>query len=200
MRKLDLFPTAVGMFDLNRSLTDIEKATVLNLDKTRNTGNFTSSENYLLNNLPELKNLASFFQESIDEYCKEILSVNDDLSFYITQCWANFSETGQFHHKHSHPNSYLSGVFYMQSSPEDKIYFFNKHLREIRTTPKIYNLYNAESWWLEAEVGKLYIFPSNLEHMVQTVSSTQTRISISFNTFFKGIMGSKSELTELILE
>lgn len=200
MQIIDLFPTAVGMFDLNRSLTDLEKTTILNLNKVPNSGNFTSDERYIVSDIPELIGLQLFFQKSIDNYCKEVLSTNDDLSFYITQSWANYTDTGQYHHKHAHPNSFLSGVFYAQSSPEDKIFFYNRQLREIKPNPTTFNRYNAESWWLEAQEGRLYIFPSNLEHMVQTVSAEKTRVSISFNTFFKGTMGSNRELTELILE
>jgi hypothetical protein len=32
---------------------------------------------------------------------------------YITQSWLNYTETNQYHHKHEHPNSLVSGVFYV---------------------------------------------------------------------------------------
>ena len=47
--------------------------------------------------------------------------------------------------------------------------------------------------------GDLIIFPSHLTHMVQTKQGDGTRISISFNTFLKGYIGSDESLTGLHL-
>jgi hypothetical protein len=60
-------------------------------------------------------------------------------------------------------------------------------------------VWNSESWWYETGAGDLIIFPSNLTHMVQTKQGDGTRISISFNTFVKGYIGSDESLTGLHL-
>jgi uncharacterized protein (TIGR02466 family) len=205
MAILDLFPTPVGIYELNRDVSDIEKETVLNFERRSNSGNLTSKPRNIVYDYPELNHLKSFFDESIQDYCNNALAINpNEVSVYITQSWANYTDSGQYHHKHSHPNSYVSGVFYLQSSEEDKIHFFNSNttnhnMREIRVNTVSYNKYNSESWWLEATQGRLYLFPSNFVHMVETVVAKQTRVSISFNTFLKGVVGSADTLTELIL-
>jgi len=60
-------------------------------------------------------------------------------------------------------------------------------------------MYNSESWWFEANRGKLIVFPSYLEHMVPQVAPPGPRISLSFNTFPLGLLGSQQELTQLDL-
>jgi hypothetical protein len=32
---------------------------------------------------------------------------------FVTQSWLNWTKPGQWHHKHSHPNSLYSGVLYL---------------------------------------------------------------------------------------
>jgi len=112
----------------------------------------------------------------------------------------NYCKKGEFHHQHKHPNSFISGIFYVKSNAnKDKIYFYKNQYQQLSITTKNYNLYNSESWWLEVETGDLILFPSSLEHKVATVE-TDLRVSLSFNTFLKGTLGSNRELTELVLE
>ncbi len=53
----------------------------------------------------------------------------NNITPYITQSWLNYTETNQYHHKHQHPNSLVSGVFYINCDDKfDKIKFFNQIL------------------------------------------------------------------------
>ena len=118
----------------------------------------------------------------------------------LKQSWANYTEAGQYHHKHAHPNSVVSGVFYPQANREfDKIYFYKDGYERIKVPAAEYNHYNSESWWFEVGAGDLILFPSHLTHMVQTKEDDNTRISIAFNTFLKGYIGSDESLTGLHL-
>ena len=45
----------------------------------------------------------------------------------------------------------------------------------------------------------LVLFPSSLAHMVEQTESQDTRISLSFNTFLKGLIGDEPTLTALHL-
>ena len=62
-----------------------------------------------------------------------------------------------------------------------------------------FNIWNSTSWWFPVETGQLIMFPSSTTHQVDTKQGTNTRISLAFNTFYKGTIGSNSSLTELIL-
>jgi uncharacterized protein (TIGR02466 family) len=195
-----LFPTAVGKFDLDREFTKQELKFIAESERRPNQGNQTSVNNYVLREKP-MKKLGEFLLESANKYFQEIYKPKDDVQLYITQSWLNFTEKGGFHHKHAHPNSFISGVFYINADPtQDKIFFFNEGYKQISLVTTEFNLFNSESWWLEAGKGYLYLFPSSLSHMVEQVQHEETRISLSFNTFLKGTIGSNHNLTELIVE
>ena len=88
----------------------------------------------------------------------------------------------------------------MQTNPDDLIYFYKDGWQQIKFPPDQWNPYNSESWWYEAHVGKLILFPSSLTHMVPEVKGEDTRISLSFNTFPVGVVGEEMDLTGLKLE
>lgn len=199
MNIFNLFPTAVGVFDLNRELTKTEIDFIKNQNKRENQGNKTSEDKEILNN-NKLKNIRKFIESSVDEYYKNVYAPKNENSLRITQSWCNYTEPGEYHHKHEHPNSFISGVFYLQANIEtDRIYFYKNGYQNLKTTPKDFNAYNSDSWWLEAFTGRLYIFPSSLTHMVETVDGIDTRISLSFNTFPVGNFGDDDSLSGLKL-
>ena len=61
------------------------------------------------------------------------------------------------------------------------------------------NLWNSQTWFFPVETGDLIMFPSSTTHQVETKQGNNTRISLAFNTFYKGSVGSNFQLTELIL-
>jgi uncharacterized protein (TIGR02466 family) len=195
-----IFPTSIVMGSLDRELSQEELA-VVEYHKTKtynNTGNITSLDRYILKTqLPEIK---QFIDLGIKSYVDTILIPKHPISFYITQSWINYTHLGQFHHKHAHPNSILSGVFYFNADPEkDKIFFYNEKYRQIVIPAKEFNMHNSESWWFPVKTGGLVIFPSNLTHMVEQTTSVDTRVSLAFNVFAKGYIGDEDSLTALHL-
>lgn len=192
-----LFPQPVGLFQFDRDLTEKEKKFIMGQEQRPNMGNTTSVDTYILKN-NALKGLREFIETCLNTYFKEVVMPKDDVSVYITQSWLNYTNKGQFHHKHAHPNSYISGVFYVNGDVEkDKIYFYNDGYKQIKLESVGWNRFNCESWWFEAMTGRLVLFPSSLTHMVEAVTAEQTRVSLSFNTFLKGTIGSNNSLTEL---
>jgi uncharacterized protein (TIGR02466 family) len=196
-----IFPTPVYISKLNRELT---KKELLFIDKTKldcikNDGNVTSSDNYILNN--ELfKHLKEQLNLTIQDYFDKVISPANNIIPYITQSWLNYTETNQFHHKHTHPNSLVSGVFYISCHRElDKIKFFNNTYHIIKPEVKNWNIWNSESWWFTVKTGDIILFPSSLTHMVETKEGNNTRISLAFNVFVKGKIGNNKNLTELFL-
>jgi uncharacterized protein (TIGR02466 family) len=199
MNILSLFPKAVGSFQIDRDLTKTEIKFIKDQPTRSNMGNTISVDNYILE-AKKLKDINKFIETSLNEYFQMIYAPKGDIKLRITQSWCNYTEPGQWHHRHAHPNSFISGVFYPQANKEtDKIYFYKDGYEQIKLPVENWNTWNSEAWWLEAEQGGLYIFPSNLTHMVETVQGTQTRISLSFNTFPVGIIGEEASLTGLKL-
>ena len=196
-----IFPTPIYMSKLDRKLTPLELKFVDKNKKDfyKNDGNITSNNNYILNEKPFL-NIKKELDLRVKDYFKKVISSTDAVTPYITQSWLNYTETNQFHHKHAHPNSLVSGVFYINCHKElDKIKFFNDTYKTIKPEIKTWNLYNSESWWFTVKTGDIIMFPSSLTHMVENKEGTNTRISLAFNVFIKGTIGNNKNLTELIV-
>ena len=197
-----IFPTAIYMSKLNRKLTTLELKFVEKNKKDvyKNKGNITSNNNYILNEKPFL-NIKKELDLRVKDYFEKIISPTDTITPYITQSWLNYTETNQFHHKHEHPNSLVSGVFYINCHEElDKIKFFKKDIYQmIKPETKDWNLWNSETWWFSVKTGDIIMFPSSLTHMVETKEGNNTRISLAFNVFIKGTVGNNKNLTELHL-
>jgi uncharacterized protein (TIGR02466 family) len=194
-----IFPTPIYISKLNRKLTIKELSFIdkSKLDVYKNDGNTTSNNNYILNH-KTFKNLKEDLDLKIKDYFEKIISPTDAITPYITQSWLNYTETSQYHHKHAHPNSLVSGVFYINCDEQfDKIKFFNETYKTIKPDVKEWNIWNAESWWFTVKTGDIILFPSSLTHMVETKEGTNTRISLAFNVFIKGMIGNNKQLTEL---
>lgn len=195
----NLFPTAVGFSKLDRDLTEQELLFIREQTRHANEGNTTSDNRTILQSV-EMTEIREFIETAMLEYFKSVYAPKFDVTPYITQSWANYTDKGQYHHRHAHPNSIISGVFYPQANREtDRIYFYKDGYQQIKLPSENWNHWNSESWWFETGAGDLIIFPSHLTHMVQTKQGDGTRISISFNTFVKGYIGSDESLTGLHL-
>ena len=195
----NLFPTPVGMYKLDRDLTAKELSFLKKQETRNNMGNTTSIDNTILK-AKELTQLRDFIETKVSEYFTTVYNPKNEVNLKITQSWTNYTEQGQYHHKHEHPNSFVSGVFYVQADKaKDRIYFYRNGYQQIKFPPSDWNVWNSESWWFDVGSCDLVLFPSSLTHMVPTVESDQTRISLSFNTFPVGNVGEEMDLTGLQL-
>jgi uncharacterized protein (TIGR02466 family) len=200
MKTFELFPTPVGVYDLQRKITNKEKKCIDSLLEITipNAGNKTSKNTHVLKE-KELIDLEQFCSKSVNEFLKEVLKYKN-LELRITQSWLNKSTKGGFHHLHRHANSILSGVLYIETGKEDKINF-QKTLEGSSFVFEYedWNMYNSENWWLPVKTAELFVFPSHLLHSVPLIESDK-RISLSFNTFPVGSFGSVELLSNVDME
>jgi uncharacterized protein (TIGR02466 family) len=111
----------------------------------------------------------------------------DKTDFLFTGCWANLNPRGGINTPHTHPNNYLSGVYYVQvNDGVDSIFFGDPRPQAIVMSPPVReeNIYTGNEVEIEARAGRLVIFPSWLSHGVPANRSAADRISISFNVMF----------------
>jgi len=197
-----LFPQPVYFSKLERALTK-EELKVIDKYKTKtykNKGNITSNDTYVLEN-KALKNFKKDLYKMVIDYFKKVVCTSNSIIPYITQSWFNYTENNQFHHDHSHPNSYVSGVFYINADKKvDQIKFYTTNRPSLELKADKYNIFNATTWWYPVQTGDIVLFPSSLVHGVNKKKGTNTRISLSFNVFIKGKIGINSSLTELVLK
>ena len=198
-----LFPIPIYVNKMERNFTkkEIDFIEQQKNHCTKNNGNIHTSDSYILNR-PEFKKIKKFIEDCCQDYLEKIICPQNDIKLYVTQSWLNYTEEKQYHHKHAHPNSVISGVLYFNSDKEkDKILFNNAEYKQIspEINKKKFNLWNSSTWFFPVETGDIFMFPSSTIHQVETKKGTNTRISLAFNTFYKGIVGSNKRLTELIL-
>ena len=195
---LTVFPTPVQIYKYENSI-EKELKYIENIEwKTQaSNDNFKSNDSYLTKH-ESLKSITSFFKECIDDYCNTIINSNQRL--VITQLWGNRNPKGSKHHEHVHPNSIISGVFYLRQDPKlPPIQFSKANQHAMKLDPRKYNNYNAETFMLPCVAGELILFPSNLKHSVPINMGDEERISLSFNTFSIDALGSEENLTHLDL-
>ena len=194
-----LFPTPIGFFQYDQKLSGTELDFILNLERRPNVGNQTSVNSYILEN-EILKNLKTFFELSLSKFIDEVYKPENKIFPYITQSWANFTQPQGHHHKHNHQNSLISGVFYVKlSKMAGRITFTENSHQLLYMKPREYNEFNSESWTYQVTENVLILFPSYLNHEVPNFVGDDERISISFNTFVRGQIGSNDDLNEIIL-
>jgi uncharacterized protein (TIGR02466 family) len=106
----------------------------------------------------------------------------------ITGCWANVAPPGASHRTHSHPNNFLSGVYYVRL-PEgaDTINFHDPRPQTGILRPPVTALtaYNTDQVVVKVAPGTLLVFPAWLPHSVDPNASGANRISVSFNVMFR---------------
>jgi len=157
------------------------------------------SKNTFVLDDPELANVREWIKSKIYKFASEIMCSKDEL--VITQSWINKSGKGESHHEHVHPNSMISGVWYPVINEQlPPIQFRSRAQRDVSLSTDKYNNFNSATFLLPMKMGELIIFPSNLTHSVPANQSETERISLSFNTWCKGSLGSIDSLTYLPLD
>ena len=195
---LNLFPMSIMIPDEKYKMTDHEKKFINDLNKEGNCGggkNEKSISSYILEN-KELKKFKKFLQIKVNDYMHNHMQYSDDVKFYITQSWVNYNIKDTSHHKHSHPNSIVSGVYYVQGNAPIEFHRDNT-IFSLEFPCKNFVIENSTSWWFDVQPQDLILFPSKLLHSVKSNEKEETRISIAFNTFVKGKIGNEKDLTEL---
>lgn len=210
---IPLFPTAIGEYNIGRSITEKELQLLSQLKQRNNQGNTTSDSSYIFDEHNELKDLYNFCQQSLNDFFNKLYQPISDIKIYMTQSWCNYTKYNQYHHVHQHPNSIISGVLYVQFDSDDKIIFHrNIEYSRIKINSMASTPFNADNWWLPCKnsngYGALYLFDSSVEHGVNlrqkgkfdaVTENDLPRISISFNSFISGNIGDEKSLSGLTL-
>lgn len=140
---------------------------------------------YQLHRRPELAALVAQIEAAVGDVLAFIKVV--DAPFRITGLWANALGPGAAHPMHSHPNNFLSGVYYLQTQEgADSINFHDPRPQTAVIRPPVTALmaYNTDQVVITVRDGTLLIFPAWLPHSVPANTSDRLRVSVSFNVMF----------------
>ena len=138
-----------------------------------------------LHHWDEFRRLVACIHEAAESVL-ELLKTGDG-GFEITGLWANMNPKGAAHPVHSHPNNFLSGVYYVRTHEgADTVNFHDPRPQTGIIRPPVTELTaeNTDQVVVKVSDGTLLMFPSWLPHSVDASGSDETRISISFNIMF----------------
>ena len=198
---LEAWPIPIAINYFHREFTDQEREVCMEFLEERvvNMGNSHSFDADVLEH-PVFADIKKFCLESVSAFMYHALGMEEGLEPYITISWINACEPGQSHHRHAHPNSLVSGVFYFNANEEqDNITFYKPGYHRVMYWQPSSTKYNIESFCVPVHTGHLVLFDSSIEHAVDPTQGEHVRISLSFNTFIKGTVGKKELLTRLPL-
>ncbi len=188
---IPMFPTLAWKIQLKAELHEAVDAKILATLESirRDLPELASGQGWqsdqTLHELEEFRDLVSCINNAAKSVLK-FLRVGYD-AIEITGCWANVLATGAAHKAHSHPNNFLSGVYYLRTHPgTDTINFHDPRNQTGIIRPPVVELTaeNTDQVVVRVKNGTLLIFPSYLQHSVDANMSGEERISISFNIMF----------------
>jgi uncharacterized protein (TIGR02466 family) len=140
-----------------------------------------------LHELAELRELMATFHDAVRSVLRFLRIGHGD--FAITGCWANLYAPGAEHRMHTHPNNFLSGVYYVRTAEgANTINFHDPRAQSAVIRPPVTALTgeNTDQVVMPVEPGVLLLFPAYLPHSVDENRSTTVRASLSFNVMFRG--------------
>ncbi len=188
---LSIFPTCVWKIQLRSGFHQEVNSKILELINQINPdlanispGQFWQSDQGL-HKRDQLVDLVSCIQATAQTVLRFLQAANNAIE--ITACWANANASETSHAIHSHPNNFLSGIYYVQTHPgADSVNFHDPRPQTSIIRPLVTELtsQNTDQVVLKVSDGTLLMFPSYLAHSVAANESDKLRISISFNMMF----------------
>lgn len=187
-----MFPTFVWKLRFRREVHEAANAAVLDLiARLRGAAPLAAGSAWQskhdLQELPELRELMACFDDAVRSVLRFLRVGHDD--FAITACWANLYAPGAAHRMHTHPNNFLSGVYYVRTAEGgNTINFHDPRAQSAIIRPPVTALTreNADQVVMPVEPGALLLFPAFLPHSVDENRSAALRASLSFNVMFRG--------------
>jgi uncharacterized protein (TIGR02466 family) len=167
--------------DLKNSCVDVVNVSGTDSQSTM-TIQSTHTTNDHLENDPRFKSIKDFILTHIKNFCVELgyhSRVVETID--ILNMWTNISGEGNFIFPHQHPNSLISGVFYVEAPKYSVITFYNEF--DNFYLPMERNELTYSSCNYDCITNSLILFRSDLVHG-NPLQPAGRKIAISFNTYF----------------
>jgi uncharacterized protein (TIGR02466 family) len=187
------FATPIWYEKININSEELSKIKdyCLNLRKEdaagRNLSNVNGWQSHDLKHDDDQTSPMSHVMNQIYESCRQcFVEYGITRPFQINNIWVNINSKNSYNKDHDHPNSILSGSFYVDVPNNESIVFTRP--RGIDTwqlscshSSKETDLSFGEVHYKPVE-GLLLVFPSWIIHRVEPNNSDEERISVAFNT------------------
>ena len=184
---IGLFPT--GFVEFKLDISDHDMLEMIDaVEWTNHKQGFEEFPMYQISkqNLQDQPAFSSLSKQIIDcgiEYCNKIGYKPENL--YITSMWMNKFSNSQSIGPHTHTNSLLSGVYYLNSTPDQGGTEFYNPISKMRNTISVTRDGNSpfltDRISSKAEPNKLIMWPSYIEHRSEKNITSKARYTLSFN-------------------
>ena len=142
-------------------------------------------------------------QVGMNEFILNYYKVQFDGKFFIHRSWVLEHQPGHWSQPHSHPNSILSGVLYLDVPADSGEIQFHKpdnyhnwiNTATLRFMVDEFHEYNCDTWRIPPYTGQMFIFPSHLRHSVELNVTQESRWSLAFDCFLEGLLDSGDPAT-----
>lgn len=191
----EVLPTRIGVSHLGRPITEAELNAATSLERDLNDPKLSNAR-YVLND-STLDSIREFIAKSCKSYIDSVYAPCTELSFYITNSWFTYLTNNQSLPHHTHANCLFSGTFYLDCERGDCITFHNSRYYQISIEsnhPHVLDQYYKD---VKISPGQLVLFPAYLHHSVPPMIRTRERISMAFNVFARGYIGSEHKYSAL---
>ncbi len=175
---------------------DLQALQYSNQAPTGEVFHFLSSTDKNVLDRPDFAGVRSIVMKQINVYAREVLFVNKNIEFYITDSWINVYRRGEQAGAHMHHNSLVSGVLYLNATDAGGDIVFHRDVQsQVPFPPALdldldsFNIYNCKSWGYRPKTNDICLFPSVVSHSVEPNGSDEPRCSLAFNVFVKGNIG-----------
>jgi uncharacterized protein (TIGR02466 family) len=186
----DWFPTPVWHFVIDDPTMNLNLLQEVQVEQQRDRAGEKWSNVlgwHSVNNLHQRESWAEFNKvilHNVSEIANFLRWDLQQFSLEITTCWAIVNGKMAYNSVHNHPNSILSGVYYLQA-PENcgGIFFSDPRPASQMLIPPVkeFNLWTFPKVSYKPHAGMMLLFPSWLLHGVEMNMSEEFRISLSFN-------------------
>jgi uncharacterized protein (TIGR02466 family) len=189
-----LFPTPVAKIQFEdisiislAAKSIIDNLTTRNYEQLNQANVCTTDDNLHL--LPEYQTLQKLINIEAIQFFNDFLGLESN-KLEMTCMWSNVQKDSCRHNTHQHPNSFYSGVVYLNVPTGDDVDPGNIFFIDPRYSKNmIYADYSKQNplsdreWWYTPVTGMMLLFPSWLEHgtKICRIPPDQYRISLSFN-------------------
>ena len=214
MEQIDILPQSIFKFECNEILLESTLETLKKEDYRRegvHTHKSKLTVSVRLDKEERYSEIYDWFHQCLEEVRLKFELECDKIK--ISSSWGNRTGGHSIHGAHSHPNSFISGIFYLTDSSAKTVFFCNNHWTGDNDPLKPTNLSNIVQMMFPGSehniiqhfqpsiAGNLILFPSSLIHAVtQTEHDAENRYTMSFNSFPCGKIGRDSHNASVNIE
>lgn len=199
--RIAVLPEFIYAFNCNEELTSNTLDLLKKEPYSDTSGGQYKTVNVNLNKDLKYAKLYEWFDECILKVYNTYLFHCEKVS--ITQSWGCRYSKGARQNFHNHPNSLMSGVFFLTDSGTPTVFTKDTMWKDTRcirvSTPetdskyKVYHVHPPRS-------GQLILFPSGMDHLVPEHEDLEERYTMSLNTYPSGKCGKEGDLTAVNIQ